>query len=112
MTEGAIKRQVCDYLAMLRGRHGRGISFWMNETVAVRRRKRSSPYQKNGTSDLFIVMWGHFRALEMKKPGGTASQDQKDFIAELEVAGAKGAVAYTFEEAVFHIETWIRELGH
>lgn len=61
---------------------------------------------RKGASDLIITRLGRSHYLEMKKPGGVLSQDQKDFRDEVINAGAEYAVAHNLDEAVDALKIW------
>jgi len=65
---------------------------------------------KPGVSDLclpFPAGTYHGMYLEMKKPGGKLSKEQKEFLEFVKDAGFYTGVAYGYDEAVQHIEYYM-----
>ena len=66
---------------------------------------------KKGVPDYFIAIpSGNFHGLyiEMKKPKGRLSADQKDFIPKLEDKGYKVAVCFGWSEAVDEVVNYLK----
>ena len=59
-----------------------------------------------GISDVVAVHRGRIFALELKAPGGSASEAQLKLIADIERAGACTCVAEGLDEALAVLETW------
>jgi hypothetical protein len=59
-----------------------------------------------GVSDLIAVHGGKIFALELKAPGGRASEAQMEFIADIDRAGAFTALVEGLDAAIAALETW------
>ena len=53
-----------------------------------------------GIADIIGVYHGRFLAIEVKKPGGRVSPDQKKFIDTINAEGGIAFVAYSVEEVI------------
>lgn len=59
-----------------------------------------------GVSDIVAVHRGKFYALELKAPGGRASEDQLAFQANIAKAGGYGCIAEGQDAAIRSLEAW------
>lgn len=59
-----------------------------------------------GVSDIIAVHAGKIFALELKAPGGRATDAQLEFLADMEKAGAFTCVAEGLDPAVRTLEAW------
>lgn len=74
--ESQIVSIICDYLAIKK------YFFWRQNNIGVFNGKeyRKMPrYSKNGVPDIIAVIDGDFWGIEVKRPGGILSEDQKKF---------------------------------
>ena len=68
---------------------------------------------KRGVPDITVAIKASGYAgmyIEMKKPGGRLSPDQRDMIAELRAAGYHVVVAYSVDDAWDHLTTYLLDL--
>ena len=61
---------------------------------------------RKGVPDLVILHSGRIMGLEVKRPGGTLSREQKEFRVEWERAGGIYAVIRSMEEGTALLEEW------
>jgi len=61
---------------------------------------------RKGVSDLIFVYQSKVFALELKVPGARATEEQLEFIADMERQGAFCAIAYGIDQALKTLETW------
>lgn len=59
-----------------------------------------------GVSDLILVHAGKIFALELKAPGGRASEAQMQFLSEIDAAGAFTAMPEGLNAALATLEAW------
>jgi hypothetical protein len=59
-----------------------------------------------GVSDLLLWHAGRFFALELKAPGGRATDAQREFLADMEKAGGFTCLAEGLDAALHALETW------
>ncbi len=59
-----------------------------------------------GVSDILALHHGKFFALELKAPGGRASEAQLEFISDVQANGGFTCIAEGLDEALRTIETW------
>ncbi len=98
----------------LRLRGARGLVFWHtpNNVHGSRRRDHIAGAihkgmgARAGVSDLILVRLGRIFALELKAPGGAATEAQLEFIADMERAGAFTCVAEGLDRALAVLEQW------
>lgn len=83
ISENDVKKLVRDYLNV------HGIFHWHNAANVI-----SHP----GLSDRMALYRGKFYALEIKKPGGKLSANQKIFLENVEKAGGVGVVITCLED--------------
>ena len=100
MTESQIQKAVFDNL---KSRAMPGVVFWHVPNDPSSRRK--SGYRA-GVSDVNALHRGKFYAMELKKDGGRASQEQLEFIAAINTAGGYAFVAEGRDQAIACLEAW------
>lgn len=59
-----------------------------------------------GVADLILVHRGKIYALELKAPGGRATEAQMKFLSEIDAAGAYTAMPASLDAALATLETW------
>jgi hypothetical protein len=59
-----------------------------------------------GVSDVILVLKGKIYAMELKAPGGRASEAQMKFLADIDAAGAYTAMPASLDAALATLETW------
>jgi len=59
-----------------------------------------------GVSDILALHQGKFFALELKAPGGRATEAQLEFLADVDANGGFTCVAEGLDAAIRAIETW------
>lgn len=61
---------------------------------------------RSGVSDIIAVHKGRIYCLELKAPGGTASDNQLKFLADMDKAGAYTCLAEGLDRALAVLEQW------
>lgn len=61
---------------------------------------------KAGVADLMFLFQGRLFALELKRPNGRLSREQREMLAAFDRAGAFTAVGYGLDAALAIIEAW------
>lgn len=90
--------------AMLTYLNRRGAFAWPTMSVGVwdptRKiyRKNSNVWFRKGIPDIQMIFMGHVILVEVKKPGGYASQDQKEFLLDYKRHGGRCFVAKSLKE--------------
>jgi hypothetical protein len=69
------------------------------------RKIHGNPYQIRGLPDLIGTYQGYFVAMEVKKPGGKATDLQAFTMKQIRTAGGYATVIHSFEEAVAFLDT-------
>lgn len=85
-SEIDIQNSICDYLSL------KHYFFWRQNTIAPFREGRwfSQPrYSMNGIPDIILIKNGKFIGLEVKKPKGKQSDNQKIFEERCKKAGGE-----------------------
>lgn len=100
MTEAQIQKRVLDRLKALAMP---GVVYW--HTPHNRTSRRFSGYRA-GVSDLCFVHRGKFYALELKKDGGRPSEEQLEFLSDINATGGFGVVAEGLPQAICILEAW------
>jgi hypothetical protein len=112
--ESDLQIQVADLLAIYR--KSRNFVFFAvsNEAMGAARTggglARMARFKRMGmlagVSDLCITRLGKLYCLELKKPGGVMSKDQKEFRDNIIASGAEYSTAYTLDEAIDALKIW------
>lgn len=98
-TEKQIENAILDYLKLRR------IFAWKNETTGIYDpkkkvfRKKKSKHHMTGQSDILGIFCGRFLAIEVKKRGGYATKEQKEFMANIRRGGGFAFVARSVDDA-------------
>ena len=103
--------------AHLRQRGAPGLLWWHTANGAHygKRNRRGAAIQgaimkglgvRAGVSDIVALHQGKFFALELKAPGGRATEAQLEFIGDVQRNGGFTCVAEGLDEALRAIETW------
>jgi len=100
MTEGEVQKAVFEDL---KARAMPGVVFWHVPNDKSSRRKAGF---RAGVSDVHALHRSKFYVVELKKTGGRATEDQLEFIADVNHAGGFGCVAEGLPEALGILETW------
>lgn len=98
MKENDIQRQILDYLTIKRVFHYRNNSGGM--TKIYNGRKMFMRFGEVGSPDIVCVINGQYVGIEVKKPGGKQSDNQKMFQEKLEQAGGKYILAYSLDDII------------
>jgi penicillin-binding protein-related factor A (putative recombinase) len=61
-----------------------------------------------GISDILGVYEGRFLAIEVKRPGGRVSSEQRAFIERVNEEGGVGFVAYSVDDVVKRLELGVK----
>jgi len=92
--EGAVLKTILDYLAL------RGVYHWRSNTG----RRGGVSYGKVGSADILgILPNGRFLAIEVKRPGGVASFEQLEFLANIAKNGGVAFVADNLQTVIDHL---------
>lgn len=99
--EKDIQKVICQYLFDLKHYFG-----WRQNTAPTIQKfndkwafRRMPPYSMKGTPDIiFITKSGQFVGLEVKRPGGKQSDDQKEFEKRCLKAGGRYHVVTSLED--------------
>lgn len=97
IKESDIKRDIIEYLEIKK------VMTWVNHSTGIFNkktgwRKMNGKGTRKGTSDIFCLPFGKFCAIEVKKPGGVLSDDQRKFISDVRAAGHIAFVAYSVRD--------------
>lgn len=91
MKESDIQRDILQYLKKA------GIFHWRTPNLTYGKRKN---IVTKGVADILALFAGKLVAIEVKKPGGILSEDQKTFHAEILRNGGLSLIAYSTQDAV------------
>lgn len=99
-TETQIQKQILDYLKDCPYVH-----VWRSNAGQVQKNVKLAP---KGCPDIigYITevplrpVWGHFIGFEVKQPGKLQTQDQQDWEADMDMAGALYFVVHSVEDVV------------
>lgn len=61
---------------------------------------------RKGASDLLLIWCARIFLLELKAPGNSATDEQRQFLADAGAQGAETAVATGLDAAIRQLETW------
>jgi len=100
LSEAQIQRAV---FAEIAARRMPGVEAW---AVPNNRDARRTVGFRAGVSDVNAVHRGKFYAMELKKDGGRASQEQLEFVAAINCAGGYAFVAEGRDQAIACLEAW------
>lgn len=98
--EGLVKAGICQWLAFRRSR----CMFWMNESVGVFDqklgiyRKKNSPFQRKGISDILGIWDGQALAIEVKAGSNRPSADQIEFLTDFSESGGIAICAWNWRD--------------
>ena len=103
--EGAVVKVCLEYLNIY------GAYVWRNNTGCLKdKTERPVFFGKPGSSDILGVLpGGRFIAVECKSKKGKLSENQKDFLAEIERLGGLAIVARSVDDVIKAVE--IRHKG-
>lgn len=93
--EKEIQLAICDYLSLKK------YFFWRQNTVPVFDKGHYRPmpkYSMNGIPDIILINKGIFWGLEVKRPQGRQSENQKIFQAGLEKAQGKYFIVTSLDD--------------
>src|SRR3990170_376526 len=96
LTEGAIQKSITDYLRLKKY-----VVFKANSTqFGIREGKPFAfPSSQKGLADIIACSTqGRFIAVECKKPGGKASEDQLAFLEAVRANGGIGIIAFSLDD--------------
>lgn len=105
--EQVIHRAVAQHL---RARAVPGVVWWHTPNGGARSKAEGAIFKamgvRAGVSDFIFVHEGKIFALELKAPGGRASEAQMQFLSEIDAAGAFTAMPTGLDAALATIEAW------
>lgn len=95
--EKVIQLAICDYLTY------RKHFFYRNNNTPVfdttRQAFRAMPkHTPKGLPDVVVIFKGQYIGLEVKRPGGKQSPEQKDIETRVKAAGGNYAVVYSIDD--------------
>jgi hypothetical protein len=113
-SEADIQIQVVEYLSLLAAQCGFLIFAVSNEAMGeaksgggfARMARLKKMGMRPGVADLVIIKDSRAYFLEMKKPGGKQSENQKAFEIDAMKAGSWYAIAFSFSEAIERLKRW------
>jgi hypothetical protein len=94
MTEAEIKREICEWLETKQWE----CMFWVQSAGKIPGRINRSRYQRNGIPDILGIWKMRPLAIEVKKPGGKISEEQRKFMLEFMEYGGIGIVAWSLDD--------------
>lgn len=100
LSEKTIENHILIYLK------SRGIFAWKNQSVGVFDpvkkiyRKSKNPFHLNGTSDIIGIYKGKMLAIEVKSNRGVVSEEQKEFINNINKLGGIAFIARSLDDVV------------
>lgn len=95
MKESEGQRAILDYLVLKR------IFHYRNNSGAFKRDDgHFYRFDVVGSPDIVCVVNGHYIGIEVKAPGGTQSEHQKEFQRQLEAAGGQYVLAYSIDDVI------------
>ena len=98
MNESEIESSILQYLRF------NGVMCWKDRQYAKKPTKGSLRSQ-NGTPDIIgILSDGKFLGIEVKKPGGKLSDEQKGFLERSYDLGAQTFVAYSLQDVINYFD--------
>lgn len=105
--EDNIQRAVIQHLRT-RGVHG--VVFWHTPNGGQRNKTEAKILKglgvRAGVSDIICIHKSRVFALELKAPGGGATESQMQFISDLNAAGGFACIATGLDQALRCLETW------
>ena len=97
-------------VAHLNTRGVKGLIFWHTPNGGRRGRNEARIFKamgvRAGVADLVLFHQGRLHCLELKAPGGRASEHQLEFISDIDAAGAYTAIAEGLGAALATLEAW------
>ena len=109
LSENDIQKQILDYLTLKNIFHWRQNTGGMvkdYETKSGEKKKYFVKFGKAGISDILGCHRGKMFAVEVKRPGGKATDNQKEFQRDLVRAGGIGIICWSFKEFVEDWNSW------
>jgi hypothetical protein len=61
-----------------------------------------------GISDILGIYQGRFLAIEVKRPGGRVSREQREFLNRVNAEGGLGFVAYSVDDVVERLQLGVK----
>lgn len=99
--EGEIQKSVFEHL---RKRGVPGVIFWHTPND---RKSRTKAGYRAGVSDVACLHKGKFYAIELKKAkGGVISEEQLEFVSDVNRAGGYAFIAEGLPQAIAGLEAW------
>jgi len=90
MKESTIQKKILDYLNRY-------------PSICTAYKIAQGPYSQGGILDIVCCYWGHFIAIEVKRPGGKASKKQLKRIKEIKEAGGLAFIAESLDDVKHNI---------
>lgn len=96
--EKDIQSSILEYL------HARGIFCWKEHSsgIMIDGGQRYMPIGLKGKSDILGIYKGKFLAIEVKRPSGKISNEQLEFLTNINKYGGIGFVAYSIDDVIRH----------
>lgn len=98
LKEADIQKQILQYLELKRVFHYRNNSGGM--THEYNGKKSFMRFGEVGSPDIVCVIDGIYTGIEVKRPGGKQSENQKIFQENLERAGGRYFIAYSLDDVI------------
>lgn len=92
--EGEIKHIICEWLSI------RKCFFWIQQAGKIPGRINKSKYLRNGISDILGIWKGQMLAIEVKVLGNKPTEEQKNFIKDVNESGGIGFIAYSLDDVM------------
>lgn len=89
IKESTIQKRVMDYLKMC------DVFHWRSPNITVRRRKN---ILTRGVADIIALYKGVLLSIEVKKPDGIVSEEQKKFAENVSKNGGVNVIAYSVQD--------------
>jgi len=98
-TEAQIQHSILQYLGTVRGGY-----FWRNNSGAVKTQYKGRSgflrFGKVGSADIIGVLRGRFVAIEVKGRKGKVSDEQRDFITNIDRCGGYAIIARSLDDVI------------
>lgn len=85
-------------------------TFWQNDSIGIRGRKRENKYRPNGVPDVLGVIAGQFVGIEVKSKTGKLLPSQIEFSARFTAAGGYYFVIKSIDDLIetCKVYGWLR----
>jgi penicillin-binding protein-related factor A (putative recombinase) len=106
--EGLIEKQILNWLKM------KNVFAWKTKTVGTfdptkKVFRKPSPFYRKGVSDIIALIEGRLIAIEVKSKTGRVSQEQIEFLNQINARGGVGFIARSIEDVEMHVNGLLRQ---